>query len=70
MRRRSGKFWDGVEGRAPKPRAAATMGWGSRKVGFRCMGFSKTEGTTRKGQSSYYTLALSRLLLGVCSTGS
>jgi hypothetical protein len=27
MRRRSGKFWDGVEGRAPKPRAAATMGW-------------------------------------------
>jgi uncharacterized protein (TIGR00369 family) len=27
MRRRSGKFWDGVEGRAPKPRAAATLGW-------------------------------------------
>jgi uncharacterized protein (TIGR00369 family) len=27
MRRRSGNFWDGVEGRAPKPRAAATLGW-------------------------------------------
>lgn len=27
MSRRSGMFWDGVEGRAPKPRAAATLGW-------------------------------------------
>jgi uncharacterized protein (TIGR00369 family) len=27
MRRRSRNFWDGVEGRAPKPRAAATLGW-------------------------------------------
>jgi uncharacterized protein (TIGR00369 family) len=27
MRRRSGNFWDRVEGRAPKPRAAATLGW-------------------------------------------
>jgi uncharacterized protein (TIGR00369 family) len=27
MRTRSGSFWDGVEGRAPKPRAAATLGW-------------------------------------------
>jgi acyl-coenzyme A thioesterase PaaI-like protein len=26
MRGRSGPFWDGVEGRAPVPRAAATLG--------------------------------------------
>ena len=26
MRGRSGPFWDGVEGRAPMPRAAATLG--------------------------------------------
>jgi len=27
MRGRSGPFWDGVEGRAPLPRAAATLGF-------------------------------------------
>jgi uncharacterized protein (TIGR00369 family) len=27
MRMRSGPFWDGVEGRAPMPRAAATLGF-------------------------------------------
>jgi uncharacterized protein (TIGR00369 family) len=27
MTTRSGPFWDAVEGRAPKPRAAATLGW-------------------------------------------
>jgi uncharacterized protein (TIGR00369 family) len=27
MSRRSGPFWDGVEGRAPVPRAAATLGF-------------------------------------------
>src|SRR6266702_1737304 len=27
MSERSGPFWDGVEGRAPIPRAAATLGW-------------------------------------------
>ncbi len=27
MGERSGPFWDGVEGRAPIPRAAATLGW-------------------------------------------
>jgi hypothetical protein len=26
MSKRSGPFWDGVEGRAPLPRAAATLG--------------------------------------------
>jgi hypothetical protein len=29
MRRRSGPFWDGVEGRAPIPPAAATLGFES-----------------------------------------
>jgi uncharacterized protein (TIGR00369 family) len=27
MRKRSGPFWDGVDGRAPMPRAAATLGF-------------------------------------------
>ena len=27
MSGRSGPFWDGVEGRAPMPRAAATLGF-------------------------------------------
>jgi uncharacterized protein (TIGR00369 family) len=27
MNQRSGPFWDAVEGRAPLPRAAATLGW-------------------------------------------
>ena len=27
MTTRSGPFWDGVEGRAPMPRAAATLGF-------------------------------------------
>ena len=27
MRKRSGPFWDGIEGRAPMPRAAATLGF-------------------------------------------
>ena len=50
MRRRSGDFWDGVEGRAPKPRAAATLGWelvdADVEEGTIKMSFAATEAST------------------------
>ncbi len=38
MDRRSGPFWDGIEGRAPMPRAAATLG-------LRFIGADREQGT-------------------------